>query len=170
MQANVLSKTLSLTTLLCSLSSRTRTGVLLIIGLLATGATAVAQTAVSDQGGHRCSNRTLSGNYGSLAQGQVFPPPPIPPAPFTSAGMVTFDGKGTLSWVEHTVIGGQQQGADWTPASGTYSVNADCTGSMVAVTPNSPVPITIFFSIVQQGKQFYSVVNGHAISGVWTRQ
>ena len=148
-------------------SRLTRTRVLLLIGLLAIGATAVAQTAVSDQGGYRCSNRILSGNYGYSSQGQVFPPPPVPPAPFTSTGIATFDGKGMLSWFEHTVIGGQQQGADWTPASGSYSVNPDCTGSMVVVTPNSPVPITIFFSIVQQGKQFYSVANGHAISSVW---
>jgi len=74
-----------------------------------------------------------------------------------------------VSWFEHTVIGGAQQGAEWTAASGSYTVNSDCTGTMVVTTPNSPVPLNIFFSLVQQGKQFYSVVNGHAISGVWTR-
>ena len=39
----------------------------------------------------------------------------------------------------------------------------------MVVTPNSPGPLNLFFSIVQHGKQFYGVVNGHAISGVWTR-
>jgi hypothetical protein len=29
--------------------------------------------------------------------------------------------------------------------------------------------LNIFISLAQQGKQFYSVVNGNAISGVWTR-
>jgi len=36
-------------------------------------------------------------------------------------------------------------------------------------TPNSPVPLQLFFSVVQQGKQLYSVVNGNAITTVWTR-
>ena len=152
-------------------SSRNRIRVLVFVGFLTIATTAFAQAAASDQGGSHCSNRTLSGNYGFSAQGQVFPPPPTPPAPFTSTGMANFNGNGTVSWVEHTVIAGQQQGADWTASiSGTYAVNSDCTGSMVIVTPNSPVPLNIFFSIVQQGKQFYSVVNGHAISGAWTRR
>jgi len=142
----------------------------LFTAVLLIGATAYGQTAATDPGGgSRCSKRTLSGSYGFSAQGQVFLPPPIPPAPFTSTGMVNFDGNGNLSWVEHTVIGGAQQGSDWTPASGTYTVNSDCTGTMMVDTPNSPVPLQLFFSVVQQGKQLYSVVNGNAITTVWTR-
>ena|SRR5215469_1645010 len=140
----------------------------LFTAVLVIGATAYGQTA-KDPGGASCSNHTLFGSYGFSAQGQVFPPPPIPPAQFTSTGMVNFDGNGNLSWVEHTVIAGQQQGADWTPASGTYAVNSDCTGTMTVVTPNSPVPLQLFFSVVQKGKQLYSVVNGNAITTVWTR-
>jgi hypothetical protein len=104
--------------------------------LLSTTA-ALAQSAASGQAGGRCSNHTLFGSYGYSSEGQAFAPPPIPPAPFTSTGIANFDGKGGLSWVEHTVIGGQQQGVDWTAANGTYSVNSDCTASMVVVTPNS---------------------------------
>jgi hypothetical protein len=136
--------------------------------VLVIGVTAYAQTGTNDPGGSRCSNRTLSGNYGYSAQGQVLPAPGLEVL-FTSTGMVNFDGNGTLSWVEHTVVGGLQQGSDWTPASGTYTVNSDCTGTMVVVTPNSPVPLPIFFSVVQQGKQLYSVVNGNAITTVWTK-
>jgi hypothetical protein len=147
---------------------------LTIVGVvLALGATCLAQSddpaaGASVLSGARCSNHTLFGNYGYSAEGQVLPAPGLA-FPFTSTGMVHFDGQGAVSWVEHTVIGGAQQGADWTPASGSYIVKSDCTGSMAVVTPNSPVPLNIFFSIIEQGKQFYSVVNGHAISGVWTR-
>jgi hypothetical protein len=141
--------------------------------VMASGATAVAQSShtfavVANGSGRQCSNHTLFGNYGYSSQGQVLPAPGLS-FPFTSTGMTSFDGNGNVSWVEHTVIGGAQQGADWTAASGTYTVNSDCTGLMVVVTPNSPVPLNIFFSVVQQGKQFYGVVNGHAISSVWTR-
>jgi hypothetical protein len=137
--------------------------------LLALGTSALAQSANPEPNSGRCSNRTLSGTYGYSAQGQVLPAPGLA-FPFTSTGRATFDGTGNVSWVEHTVIGGAQQGADWTPStSGTYTVNSDCTGTMVVITPNSPVPLNIFISLAQHGKQFYSVVNGNAISGVWTR-
>ena len=132
--------------------------------VLTLGASAVAQ----GPGTGPCSNRTLFGNYGWSSQGQVLPAPGVA-LPFTSTGVANFDGKGNLSWLEHTVVGGEQLGADWTAGSGTYTVNPDCTGKMVATTPNSPVPLNIFFSLVQQGKQFYTVANGHAISGVYTR-
>jgi|SRR5215469_1965301 len=140
------------------------TPMMLVCVVLGLGASAVAQ----GPGTGPCSNRTIFGKYGFSSQGQVLPVPGQA-FPFTATGIVTFDGKGNVSWVEHTVIGGAQQGADWTAASGTYTVNSDCTGLMVVVTPNSPVPLHIFFSVVQQGKQLYSVVNGHAIYGVWTR-
>jgi hypothetical protein len=137
--------------------------------LLALGASAVAQSTKPESRAGHCSNRSLSGTYGYSAQGQVLPAPGLAFL-FGSTGMATFDGTGNVSWLEHTVIGGAQQGADWTPStSGTYTVNSDCTGTMVVITPNSPVPLNIFISLVQQGKQFYSVVNGNAITGVWTR-
>jgi len=142
--------------------------------LFAFGATAVAQSnqtpaSGNDGNGQRCSNRTLNGSYGYSSNGQVLPAPGLS-FPFTSTGIAIFDGNGNVSWVEHTVIGGAQQGADWTSStSGTYIVNSNCTATAVVVTPNSPVPLNLFFSLVQQGKQLYSVVNGNAISGVWTR-
>ena len=145
------------------------THTMILCFLVAAGVSAVAQSANEGQGNGRCSNRTLSGTYGYSAQGQVLPAPGLA-FPFTSTGRATFDGTGNVSWLEHTVVGGAQQGADWTPStSGTYTVNSDCTGTMVVITPNSPVPLNIFVSLVQQGKQFYSVVNGNAITGVWTR-
>jgi hypothetical protein len=143
-------------------------------GLLASGKSALAQsnqtpTSGNDGNGQRCSNRTLNGSYAYSSNGQVLPAPGLS-FPFTSTGIATFDGNGNVSWIEHTVVGGAQQGADWTSStSGTYTVNADCTATAVVVTPNSPVPLHLFFSLVQQGKQLYSVVNGSAITGVWTR-
>jgi hypothetical protein len=150
------------------------TRVMIAFVLLAVGASAVAQsnqtpTSSNDGNGQRCSNRTLNGSYGYSSNGQVLPAPGLS-FPFTSTGIATFDGNGNVSWIEHTVIGGAQQGADWTSStSGTYTVNSNCTATAVVVTPNSPVPLNLFFSLVQQGKQLYSVVNGNAITGVWTR-
>ena len=78
--------------------------------VLVISTTAYAQTAAKDPGGSRCSNRILSGSYGYSAQGQVLPAPGLA-FPFTSTGMVNFDGNGNLSWVEPTVIGGMVTGS-----------------------------------------------------------
>ena len=157
-----------------SKTMRMATQMMIVFGLFAFGATAVAQSnqtpaSGNDGNGQRCSNRTLNGSYGYSSNGQVLPAPGLS-FPFTSTGIATFDGNGNVSWIEHTVVGGAQQGADWTSStSGSYTVNSNCTATAVVVTPNSPVPLNLFFSLVQQGKQLYSVVNGNAISGVWTR-
>ena len=133
---------------------RMATQILIVFGLLAFGVSAVAQSnhtpaSGSDGNGQRCSNRTLNGSYGYSSEGQVLPAPGLS-FPFTSTGVATFDGNGNVSWVEHTVVGGAQQGADWTSStSGTYNVNSNCTATAVVVTPNSPVPLNLFFSIVE---------------------
>jgi hypothetical protein len=89
--------------------------------------------------------------------------------PFRSAGLAHFNGKGTLTWVEHTVINGVPLDVNWTAASGTYTVNADCTGSAVVNTPNSPVPLNLFFVVVKDGKEFHSVLNSNAVSTVFIK-
>jgi hypothetical protein len=147
------------------------TPLMIVCGLLVSGVSAVAGDS-DDQHGS-CSNRTLSGDYGATTQGVLVPNPGHPPElPFTSVGMTHFDGKGNFTGVEHTVVDGVQQGADWTPNSGTYAVNADCTGSLVLNTPNNqgPSTLTIFFVIVKHGTQFYSNLGaGGALSGTWTQ-
>src|SRR4030095_8097454 len=101
---------------------KSSTAAMMLCGLLALSISAFAQ----GPGTGPCSNRTLFGKYGFSTQGQVLPAPGVA-LPFTSTGVATFDGNGNLSWLEHTVVGGTQVGADWTAASGTYSVNSDCT-------------------------------------------
>jgi len=110
----------------------------------------------------------LSGDYGFAGEGLVITGPPQP-LPFSGVGMAHFDGKGNLSWLEHTLIGGQLQGTEWTMATGTYTVNANCTGTAVVNTPNSPVPLNIAFVVVKQGRELRSVGDGHAINSVFIR-
>jgi hypothetical protein len=64
---------------------------MIVCGLLISGASAIAQ---SDDQHCSCSNRTLSGDYGSAAQGVLLPNPGLPPElPFTSVGVTHFDAK-----------------------------------------------------------------------------
>jgi hypothetical protein len=148
----------------------------IICGLLTSGGFAKAQSD-SEATGQKapesrssCSNRTLHGDYGSVAEGVLIHNPGLPPeAQFRSVGMAHFDGRGSLTWVEHTVINGKPINSDWLAASGTYSVNANCTGTAVVDTPNSPVPLNLNFVVVRQGQEVHTVLDAHAIATTFTR-
>ena len=146
----------------------------MICGLLASGASAIAQSnddisALSQSGFRHCSDRTLYGDYGSSSQGLILPAPGVS-LPFVGVTMTHFDGRGDLSWVEHTVVNGAPLSPGFTVrATGTYSVNHDCTGSATVNTPNSPVPLKLFFVIVKHGTQINAVLDSNAISTVFTK-
>jgi hypothetical protein len=143
------------------------TPLMIVCGLLASGVSAVAE----QEGRHfACSDRTLSGDYGYAAEGVLIGTPGLPAiAPFRSVGMTHFDGRGNLSWLERTVINGVPANSDWTTASGTYSVNPNCTGTAVVITPNSPVPLHLDFVVVSQGREVHTVLESDAISSVFKK-
>jgi hypothetical protein len=71
--------------------------------------------------------------------------------------------KGNLTWLGHTVVNGTLLEADWPAAGGTYSVNANCTGTAMVNTPNSPVPLKLAFVVVKEGKEVRTVLDTNAI-------
>jgi hypothetical protein len=102
----------------------------------------ITQNAVFAKEGHdkRCSNASLEGGYGTNAA-TVFPVGRL----FGVVGRFSFDGKG--SWTLKLTI--NDNGAvTRTNDSGTYTVNADCTGTLF---PRSPG--TVEFVIVDGGKE-----------------
>jgi len=127
--------------------------------LLVLAATANAQP--QDDG--KCSNETLKGAYGGTIGG-TRPAPFIIPGGFGAPGQLeqavglilwVFDGRGnfTESISGKGTISGP--GLD-VPVSGTYSVNANCIGT---VRPNVPGPPTeIRMIIVDGGKEFRTFV------------
>lgn len=152
--------------MLISRISRLASPVIIVCGLLVSG---VSATADSDDR-HSCSDRTLSGDYGYASEGVLIGNPGLPPeAPFRSVGLTRFNGKGKLSWVEHTIVNGMPLNVDWVAAKGTYTVNANCTGTAVVNTPNSPVPLNLSFVVVKEGKEVHSVLDSNAVSTVFTK-
>jgi hypothetical protein len=157
-----------------ALKISTITASVMICGLLASGASAIAQSnddisALSQSGFRHCSDRTLYGDYGAASQGSILPAPGVS-LPFVGVSMTHFDGRGDLSWVEHTVVNGAPLSPGFTVrATGTYSVNHDCTGSATVNTPNSPVPLKLFFVIVKHGTEIHAVLDTNAISTVFTK-
>ncbi len=162
--------------MLISKISMLATPAMIASGFLASGASAMAQSdaeadaSVERTPWHSCSNRTLSGAYGYAAEGLLSPAPGVPPElQFRSVGEVHLDGKGNFRGVEHTVVNGASLETDWTANRGTYSVNPNCTGKLVLVTPNSPVPLNLFFVVVREGREFRTVLDASAISSTWIK-
>jgi hypothetical protein len=75
-----------------------------------------------------CTNRTLHGDYGSSVEGLILPAPGVT-FPIRGVVMTHYDGKGTFTQVDHIVFNGTPPTIEWTPGTGTYRVNADCTGT-----------------------------------------
>jgi hypothetical protein len=150
-----------------------RAAMMIACCFLASAVLAAAQSdsdtsQMAPSGNGHCSNRTLSGKYGTVAEGVLLPAPGVV-LQFRGVTMTHFDGRGNLTWVEHTVVDGTPLAPGWTAASGTYVVNPDCTGTAVVNTPNSPVPLNLALVVVKQGREIYTVLDSNAISTVFTK-
>src|SRR5947209_6161397 len=130
---------------------------LMMISALTITVFGVALPARADSGTGPCSNRTLKGDYGFTIEGILgIPGAQLPPGlglTIRGLAMAHYDGKGNFTQVDHVVVAFAPASADWTPGSGTYTVNPDCTGTAVLNSPEDPGPITLHFLIVREGKE-----------------
>lgn len=102
-----------------------------------------------------CSNSTLRGTYASTIHGTLFLPNG---ATIVVDGIAktTFDGNGTFTQVDAVADNGNIT-PGWRPGSGTYTVNADCTGTQTIVVPGLP-DLHLQFIVAQSGNTIHSVV------------
>jgi hypothetical protein len=133
-------------------------------GLLASSAAAAqSESPASGAPAQHCSNRTLHGDYGFALEGEILGPN----LPFRGVVMQHYDGKGNLTQVDHVVVNGVPPAEEWTPGSGTYTVNPNCTGSAVINVPGNPLsPVNLHFVVVRQGREIHQVVDANAVSAV----
>lgn len=87
-----------------------------------------------------CSNSSLYGKYAVIGHGFApTGPPPAPAGPFGTVSLLTIDGVGGLTnKVTRSISGNISRGID----TGSYSIDADCTGTMTLITPTAPFPLT----------------------------
>lgn len=120
---------------------------------------------------HSCSNATLQGAYAYTNTGTT--PNPDGTVIFSDEiGMMHFDGRGNLTASNFPANGTVDQGLiDFrTGQTGTYTVNADCTGRM-QVDLNVPVPqgssgeITLMFALSNHGHHIHAVVAERILPG-----
>jgi len=125
--------------------------VVLTCGLLMLGASAKADWR--DSG---CSNRTLRGDYGASVEGWVLPGPGVA-LPIRGVVMTHYDGNGNFTQVDHIVVNGAPPATQWTPGTGTYQLNADCTGT-ATINPSTGGFVNLMIVVVNQGKTIHAVV------------
>jgi len=132
--------------------------------LLMSGIPAMAQWEpnTSSQSPWRCSNKSLLGNYGFVIEGTILDAN----APIRGLALQHYDGRGHITQVDHVVFGGYPPTQDWTPGTGTYTVNPDCTGSGVINTPSNPAPVVLHFVVVDHGKTIKQVVDANAVVAI----
>ena len=128
-------------------------------GMLTAAIALPALSGVARAGGtddYGCSNATLNGEYAFGVTNLTIPQ--------VVAGIKVFDGNGNLTQRDYI---GNSVPAEFAPPgqeTGTYTVNPDCTGSMVINlnVPGAPPPngvIQILFVISDGGRHIHEVVS-----------
>ena len=119
-----------------------RTAQVLALALTALlGGATLPQAKASDH--HECSNASLQGAYGFRQNGTIFAEGLV-----GGVGIFVFDGNGNLS-LSGTFVN-QTLGVHHVDATGTYTVNSDCTGSAEAGG-------TVDFVIVAGGNEVFVI-------------
>jgi hypothetical protein len=118
--------------------------------------------------GYTCSNATLRGDYGFSIDGTILAGTPNA---FLLRGvaMTHFDGHGNLSQVDFTTRNGAPLAADWRPATGTYDVNDDCTGTAQIVPADGSPPLNLRLVVVNRGREVRTTVVGNSTGSVGVR-
>jgi hypothetical protein len=118
--------------------------------------------AVAENPGVRCTDRTLYGSYGFTIKGTIVGPN----IPIRGVVLQRYDGHGNITQVDHVVTAGVAPTKDWTPGTGKYSVNPDCTGDAVINSPSNPVPINLHFVITNNGNEIRQVVDINSVRAI----
>jgi len=129
---------------------------------IACGLLASSVAAKADSNDRPCFNRTLYGNYGFTIIGEIL----APGIPIRGLTMAHYDGNGKFTQVDHIVTNSYPPSQAWTPGSGTYTVNPDCTGVGVVNSPSNPEPVYLHFVVTDHGKQINQVVDANAVTAI----
>jgi hypothetical protein len=105
-----------------------------------------------------CNDELIKGNYGFTVQGAKLGGLG-PTGAQIGVAMTEFDGKGNLTQIDTVTIDGKVV-ADFThtPATGTYTVNPNCTGSFTLDFTDGRPTVTAAFVVVNGGAEIDTVV------------
>src|ERR1700689_1021217 len=141
--------------------NRTRTAGFVSAAAMVAFALASPAYAQVDNG---CVNATLHGIYAFHITGQILAPAAVA-GPVSGVALTTFDGFGNLTQIDNIVHNGVVPAEDWRPASGSYTVNSDCTGTFTFTpAPTNPADagpaLKVHFVLTNFGAEILTVVTG----------
>jgi hypothetical protein len=110
-----------------------------------------------------CSNSSLRGNYGFQIRGTI-----VGFGPIVGVALLTFDGAGNFTQTDDVSVNGFPPVVN-RPGSGTYSVNADCTGTQT-LNSGGQVVHTTFVVAANRNEVFDEVTDPNlVITGIGKR-
>lgn len=121
----------------------------------------------------QCSIAGAAGTYGFTASGTLFLP--TGPVPLAAVGRASFNADGSFSGTEARSVGGQF--ANETLGPGTWSVNPDCTGTLISkvfesgVLVRTSVLYLVFDDNMREGRaiqQSFTLPDGSTLPAVVT--
>ncbi len=125
-------------------------------------------TAANLSAAQSCSLATIKGNFGFTITGQVLSGPSA--GPVSGVALTTYDGAGNLTQVDNVVHNGQLPAEAWRPATGSYTLNSNCTGTMQLVFTDGSPTMNLNIVVDSAGNQIRTVVEGDAaITSIGTR-
>ncbi|MGA3235737.1 MAG: hypothetical protein ABSG03_05520 [Bryobacteraceae bacterium] len=134
-------------------------------GMVSAAIVALALTGPAyAQANNGCANATLHGIYAFHITGQILAPAAVA-GPVSGVALTTFDGLGNLTQIDNIVHNGVVPVEDWRPASGSYSVNSDCTGTftftpMPTNSADAGPALKVHFVLTNSGAEILTVVTG----------
>ena len=106
-------------------------------------------------GASACSNSTIRGSYAFTIHGTLFLPDGSTLV-IDGIDKITFDGKGNLTQLDAVAVNGNVA-TGWRLSTGTYAVNADCTGTFTVTNGTQP-PVHLQMIIGQSGNTIHDMV------------
>ena len=110
------------------------------------------------QNSQACTNGLIRGSYGFSIEGQKLAGQG-PVGPQVGVALATYDGVGGFTQIDTVTINGTVV-ADFThsPATGSYTVNSDCTGTFTINFTDGRPPVVANFVVVRNGAEIDAVV------------
>lgn len=137
-----------------------RTKILLLATML--GACALLEAAPT------CSLASLQGNYGFTITGQILSGPTA--GLVSGVALTTFNGNGGLTQVDHVLHNGQVPPEAWRNATGSYTMNSNCTGTMQLVFTDGSPTLNLYIVLDAGRWEIRTVVDGNAITSIGVKQ
>jgi hypothetical protein len=110
------------------------------------------------QDSQTCNNGLIKGSYGFSIEGQKLAGPG-PVGLQVGVALATYDGVGGFTQIDTVTINGEVvSDFSHTPATGSYTVNSDCTGTFTINFTDGRPPVIASFVVVRNGAEIDAVV------------